>query len=525
MVAFDFVPKPSDRGSIASTEAVLQEQVAAFYDPREDRIYLPDTTLKDKDEAFQQRAVLAHEITHALQDQHFPEVLKDRPSESSDASLARLALVEGDAQVSMGAAIGTEAGEPVGRTLRRIVEATKKVPLAAVTRGERRQNLDRALELTRKHLLFPYEEGTLFVSDVYRAGGFPLVDQLYKRPPESTEQILHPEKYLAGEAPRTVGDPSPPPGYKRVTVDTLGEFDTRTLLSRGLSADAAESAAAGWAGDRFGVFVGPNRHLALAWISAWDTEQDAREFESALAAHPELWHENALGLSTDDYVIGPEAHVQRKGERVVFVRGVSAAASERWMKGLFNLVGPEPPARPVTTLQAPPRVALPEPRKGRLDGDVYANDWLGLTGRVPPGMLTEVGGDIDLIVHRPDVAIWGGVGISLRVADPEQNEKTFDEVESAFAASASRFGGRTEATGSRSIRTLLGSGIERTWRLRGTSLEERAVLIPICASMGSIVFVQIYGDQYAKSVLDAWMESFRWLHGRNLTACDYLDPK
>ena len=75
------------------------------------------------------------------------------------------------------------------RTLRRIVEVTKRVSLATVTRGEENAKLDKALEVTRKHLEFPYEAGMLLVSDVYRAGGFPLVDKMYASPPRTTEQV------------------------------------------------------------------------------------------------------------------------------------------------------------------------------------------------------------------------------------------------------------------------------------------------------------------------------------------------
>ncbi len=94
---------------------------------------------------------------------------------------------------------------------------------------------------------------------------------------------------------------------------------------------------------------------------------------------------------------------------------------------------------------------------------MYRNEWLDVVGRIPPGMLGRMCGDVELVV-------------------------------------------------------------ERTWRIIGTWVELRLVLVPICASTGSIVFVQAYGHPYARGVLDGWMESFRWTNGRNLTACDFLDP-
>jgi hypothetical protein len=525
LLGFDFMPEPDKRAHVATTEEVLKEQVAGFYDSKLDRIFVPKVKLASKDDLLEQRAVLAHEIQHALQNQRL-RAWKHADHETSDESLARLALFEGDAMVAMGSALGAENGAPVGRTLRRIVEETKKVPLATVTRGEQTKKLDHALDLTRERLLFPYREGMLFVSDVYRAGGFPLVDKIYASPPTSTAQVLHPEKYLANEQPRKIADPKPPPGYSPAVVDTLGELDTRILLSRCLDPGVAAKAASGWAGARFGVFVGPERNLAVAWVSAWDSDQDARELEDALRQSEACWHHNALGLSNNDYVIGSEFRVERRGNVVAFVRGYPTSSQDAQLRALFSLVGPKPKAVPLTRLQIPPRAALPEPRPGRLQGDVYENDWLGITGRVAPGMQASAGGkDLDFLVERPDVLIRGGLAYSLRIANDEQNERTFREVEESFAEEASKLGQEVEVIRGGHVDTALGSGVERTWRIVGSSVEERIVLVPICAGTGSIAFVQVYGDPYARSVLDGWVGSFRWLHGRNLVACDYLDPK
>lgn len=521
LIGFDFLPQPGKRSGIASVDDVLKEQVVGFYDRAADRVFIPDVALASEGELLEQRAVLAHEVHHALQAQHFPKAPK---AVSSDESLAQLALIEGDAMVAMGAWLGAEAGAPVGRTLRRIVEVTKRVPLASVTRGEESKKLDKALDLTRKQLEFPYRDGMLLVSDVYRAGGFPLVDKMYASPPRSTEQVLHPEKYLAGELPRPVADPKPPPGYTRSTVDTLGELSTRILLERCLDAPVAARAAAGWAGDRFGVFVGPDRKLAVAWISAWDTEQDAAELTGALGKSAACWHDNALGAAQRDYTIGADVQVRRQGKLVVFLRGFPKA-SEALTAQLFTLAGPEPKAKPLTDLKIPPRVRLPEPTSGKLEGDVYRNDWLDLVGRVPQGMLGHVGKTIDFVVERPDVLVRGGLSVSTRITSDEENEKTFREVQDSFVEEIGKLQMQVQALGGGPVKTALGAGVERTWRVAGTMVELRLVLVPICAGTGSIVFVQAYGDPYARSVLDGWIDSFRWTHGRNLRACDYLDPK
>lgn len=521
LVGFDFMPEPSKRKPVATMNAVLSEQVAGFYDRRLDKVFVPDEAVKSADDYLQQRAVLAHEVEHALQAQHFPEL---PPPKSEDEALARLALFEGDAMVAMGAMLGHEAGAPVGRTLRRIAEVTKQVPLAKVSHTDANRELDRALDVTRKHLTFPYEEGMLFVSDVYRAGGFPLVDQMYASPPRSTEQVLHPEKYLAGELPRPIADPKPR-GAKVAAVGTLGELDTRLLLQRCLDAPTAERAAAGWAGDRFAVLVGPDRRMSLAWVSAWDTEADAAELEGALRKSAACWHDNAIGMAQGDYVIGAGFQVRRQGKLVAFLRGAPESGAAELEKHLFGLAGPEPKPEPISTLPIPPRAALPEPERGRIRGDVYQNDWLGLVGRVPPGMLASLDDDVELVVRRDDVLVRGGLAFSTRVTTDEQNEKTFAEVEASFARAVADIDGRVDALGGGAVRTALGNGVERVWRISGTSIELRLVLVPICAGTGSVVFIQSYGDPYARQVLDGWMNSFRWTNGRNLRACDYLDPK
>lgn len=522
LLGFNFVPEPGKRGGISSMSDVLAEQVVGFYDTGADEVFIPNIALKSADDLLEQQGVLAHEVHHALQAQQFPKAPK---AASEDESLAQLALIEGDAMVAMGAWIGAEAGAPVGRTLRRIVEVTKKVPLASVTRGEESRKLDKALDLTKKQLEFPYRDGMLMVADVYRAGGFPLVDKLYASPPRSTEQVLHPEKYLAGELPRPVADPRAPAGYTRRTVDTLGELSTRILLERCLDAQTAERAAAGWAGDRFGVFVGPHKKLAVAWISAWDTDRDAEELESALGKSAGCWHDNALGAGGDDYTIGADVHVRRQGKFVSFLRGFPKGSEAAIDRDLFALPGPEPKAKPLTDLKIPPRAALPEPRPGAIEGDVYRNDWLGVVGRVPQGMLGRAGKSLDFVVERTDVLVRGGMMFSPRITSDAENEETFREAQEGFVAEIEKLQMQVQVVGNGPAQTALGAGTSRTWRVYGTMVELRLIMVPICAGTGSIVFVLAYGDPYAKSVLEGWVDSFRWINGRNIVACDYLDPK
>jgi hypothetical protein len=119
--------------------------------------------------------------------------------------------------------------------------------------------------------------GRDFARALQERGGWDALRQAWARPPVSTEQVLHPEKYFAGETPRAP-DPGHVPAGRLVNEGVLGELLTRTLLGPG-----SEAAAAGWGGDLFRVYDVGGRTL-LVWASAWDTGSDQREFADAMRA-------------------------------------------------------------------------------------------------------------------------------------------------------------------------------------------------------------------------------------------------
>ena len=145
---------------------------------------------------------------------------------------------------------------------------------------------DKAPPVVQKTLIFPYTAGLEFVT--YLRQSRPVwrpVNQAYARPPVSTEQVLHPEKYLSNEAPVPVSfAPSlaiPDDDWELVMEDVLGEFLLRTYLESSLAPPAAARAAGGWGGDRFRLYRdGSGHHLFVALIE-WDTALDAREFFDA----------------------------------------------------------------------------------------------------------------------------------------------------------------------------------------------------------------------------------------------------
>src|SRR5258706_10227950 len=170
---------------------VLTEQVAGYYDPKTAEFHLADWIDLDG-----QRPVMAHELTHALQDQHFNlRRFNHWPKGDSDAELAAHALIEGDATLAMK------------------VYMTRNPMVAFAFIRSFGSNLmpsdqfKQAPRSLRESLVFPYEAGLEWATVVYKKSGWVAVSQAFKELPQSTEQIMHPEKYFAHEAPLKISLP------------------------------------------------------------------------------------------------------------------------------------------------------------------------------------------------------------------------------------------------------------------------------------------------------------------------------
>src|SRR5690606_30209794 len=135
---------------------------------------------------------------------------------------------------------------------------------------------------------FPYEHGVVFAQYLYDEGGWELVNEAYADPPSSTEQILHPEKYLEGEEPIevVVDDHSEVLGddWVEIEADTYGEFGVMTLLGESdLSSRQITRASQGWGGDAYSILMSEDDELAVVWQTEWDSDRDAREFARTYA--------------------------------------------------------------------------------------------------------------------------------------------------------------------------------------------------------------------------------------------------
>jgi hypothetical protein len=251
---------------------LLTEQVAGYYDPKTQEFYLADWIDIDG-----QKPVMAHELTHALQDQHFNlRRFEHWPKHDSDAELSVHSLIEGDASYLM--------LQYVTKSPTRQIAFMKSMMTGGAGSTEQ---LDKAPRVLRETLMFPYFQGMNWVAQVYKRGGWDAVSAAYTKLPKSTTQILHPEKYFAGEEPKkvTIRDISASlgKGWREADNDVEGEWGFYLLLDEYLqSSDVSKKAAEGWGGDRYALFLGPKESdVLMAEKTAWDTEADAREFFDA----------------------------------------------------------------------------------------------------------------------------------------------------------------------------------------------------------------------------------------------------
>jgi len=254
---------------------LLGSQVAGLYNPDDKQLYVVS---KSGGLGPTEKVTFAHEYTHALQDQNFnlKGLALDQIGEG-DRAIARLSLVEGDATLLM--SYWATAHLTQAETLQMLGESLDPETTRVLTEMP---------AVLRESLLFPYTSGLSFVQGL-QAGGWQAVNDAFGKPPASTEQVLHPDKYAAGEAPVVVDLPDDlakrlGAGWKVGLEDTLGEFQLLVWLANaggGKGAATSLAAADGWGGDRVALIDGPGGATAVAISTTWDTTNDAAEFATA----------------------------------------------------------------------------------------------------------------------------------------------------------------------------------------------------------------------------------------------------
>jgi hypothetical protein len=263
--------------------ALLEEQVAGFYDPRTRRLVVVEGAGAEFAGMAQLMlpAIYGHELLHALADQHFDlKRLILIPAEGGwdDVVMARRALAEGDATLGMlimlfkqqGLTL-TPEGLPTGEALRALVRTTVAFP-----------ELEQAPPYLKAQLIEPYLLGLERVGDAWKAGGWAAVNALWADPPDSTEQLLHPHR--KDDEPVVVEPPPLPDGATVASLMQLGELGLHQWLEPQIGPDRASIAANGWDGDMVRLVRGADGRERIEMLTIWDTDADADEFVVAADA-------------------------------------------------------------------------------------------------------------------------------------------------------------------------------------------------------------------------------------------------
>ncbi|HEY2646808.1 MAG TPA: hypothetical protein VGI34_07525 [Candidatus Acidoferrales bacterium] len=280
MEKFALIPKdyPIDQVLVK----VLTEQIAGLYDPDSQEFFIADwTTPAD------QRSVMSHELTHALQDQHFHiDKWTDAAKPNDDGELARDAVIEGSAMAAM---LDYElAGKG---SIRDLGEFDASLLMGDLDSSP---ELSKAPKVLQDELLFPYLAGIMFTQHLLKAGnGWPDFYKVFDKPPASTQQIMHPDLYLKGVMPAKVELPSAkgviPSDWKLLDENNMGEFGLQEILKQFLPKNRSAALAATWAGDRYAIFENKkNKRTMLEFRIRLASDDDAARFFGAYSEILEL---------------------------------------------------------------------------------------------------------------------------------------------------------------------------------------------------------------------------------------------
>jgi hypothetical protein len=313
---------PVDFDLAKNTVDLLTEQAAAFYDYDKKKLFVTDSTPSDTREP-----VLAHELAHAIADQNYNLARFIRQGrKSDDGSTARLAVMEGQATWLMSEFLARK----VGQTLKD--SPTLLAMMSSVNDGGSGQYpvFDSSPLYLRLSLVFPYTKGMLFQNAVYDRDGQYGFGEVFLKPPVSTQQVMHPEKYFAGVKPTEpdLPDPHLPKAYKNLVGGTLGELEHAVMLEQFSGKELAEKLAPHWRGSTFALQENKKAgRVVLLYASEWDTEDAARQYLAAYRKQmQQKWKKFAVASDKEDAVDGTgddgRFELRRKGPIVTSVEGL-----------------------------------------------------------------------------------------------------------------------------------------------------------------------------------------------------------
>jgi hypothetical protein len=319
------------------TLKLLTEQIEGYYDPNRKTFFIASWIPVEE-----QKPVMVHELTHALQDQYFnvSGILdQDRKRNNDDVTLAHQAVLEGDGMVVM----LNYLLEPAHRNFAQLPDLAVIMRAQMLTMESRIGIFKSAPPYMQESLLFPYGYGASFLQQAWKKNpSWQSVNKIYSDLPASTEQIMHPEKYFTErDNPKPVKDADPVSrlgnSWKIAYKNVLGEFSMGLLLGVNLTEEHARKSVAGWGGDEVMLLQDSEGRDAAFVNTVWDTADDADKFFAAMQQWFEKGHPQApkTDESPDGFSIthdGEFDSIRREGTSIHFILGLPEAEGAK-LKG------------------------------------------------------------------------------------------------------------------------------------------------------------------------------------------------
>jgi hypothetical protein len=269
---FGFVPESFDLRK--NTIDLLTEQAAAFYDFHRKKLFISDwaqTSMRD--------VALIHELAHALADQSFSlEKFTKKVEQDSEKSLARQAVVEGQAMWLTNAVIARRAGK-FPEAAPADTSKTTADPANSSGGDDKFPVFDQEPLYIRENLLFPYNAGERFQDSVYDRDQKDAFARVFHEPPVSSQQVLHPEKYFDHVVPVLPDLPKDPKNVKRFAEGVMGELDHSVLLRQYATSSDADEVAPKLSGSQYRLLEAKkDKRIELVYAAAWSDESTARRY-------------------------------------------------------------------------------------------------------------------------------------------------------------------------------------------------------------------------------------------------------
>jgi hypothetical protein len=313
---------------------LLTEQIGGMYDPEKKMLFIASWL-----PAEEQKPVLIHELTHALQDQYFDVARiqrEDRALNNEDRAMAHQALLEGDGLVVMLQSLI----EPAKRHFSEVRDLASISQKLILTMQSQFPTLKSAPAYMQQSLIFPYGYGAAFLQYSWAKNpSWQTVNKIYSDLPASTEQIMHPEKYfISRDDPKPVTTDSYVAalgsGWKSVYRNVLGEFSLGLLLNLHLTEEHSQKAVTGWGGDQIALLENSTGKDAVLINTVWDTTEDSEKFFAAMDEwfrlhYPEASRSNVTPTGFSLSKSGEFSILRREGSNVRFIIGLPEADGQK----------------------------------------------------------------------------------------------------------------------------------------------------------------------------------------------------